>query len=254
MNFIKNKILVLSILSTLSFYATANNETSTENSNLSKEEAAIVQQIIEKQIPYPQFEMASRYYFGNGGLSQDYQKAMFWFLGSSKDENNPAADMMIASMFFDGVGAPKNEIEGLKYYHLAAQKGSSEAQVILASIYFFNANFMDKENAYLYFNQALKNGNKYAYMLKSVMELNVDADKKTIDKLMPSLELTIKDNEYSQFMLGYFYMTGKMVDRPDIDKAEKLFRLAALKNNPVATVIQRELLKVKKVENEKSKE
>lgn len=250
MKYIKKTLLTFSIISILSTYANAN-ETKIDP-KYTTEEGKVVQEIISRQLPYPQYEMAMRYFSGIGGLSQNYQKAMFWFLGSSKDEENPAADSMIALMFFDGIGAPKNEIEGLKYYHLASQKGSSEAQITLASIYFFNANFMDKEKAYFYFNESLKNNNKYAYMLKSVMELN-DNDKESIRKIIPAMELNIKNDEYAQFLLGYLYMTGKIVGEIDIKKSSQLFKLAALKNNPVAIVLQRELQKVIKVEESKEK-
>lgn len=248
MNYIKKTLLAFSIISILSTYANAK-ELEVDPKFVS-EEGKVVQEIISRQLPYPQYEMATRYFSGTGGVTQNYQKAMYWLLGSSKDEENPAADSMIALMFFEGIGTPKNEIEGLKYYHLAAQKGSSEAQIILASIYFFNANFMDKENAYLYFNEALKNNNKYAYMLKSVMDLN-DNDKESMKKIIPAMELNVRNDEYSQFLLGYLYMTGKIVGTPDINKAEKLFKLSALKNNPISIVLQRELQKVIKVEDSK---
>lgn len=208
-------------------------------------EKANISDIYNKKMPYPQFEMGVRYYTGSNGLTVDYDKAIYWFSNSSRDEGNAKADMMLAAMYYQGQGFAKNTAKALSFYSRAGNRGLLDAQLILTGMYFFNAEFMNQEYANYWIYKAIGNSSEVAEALKSMILLNKD-DYKAISKLVPMYELQAKNNEgIPNFILGYLYFTGKGVQQ-NFEKSKGYLAAAAQSGNPVAIVMLEEIDKLEK--------
>lgn len=222
-------------------------------------EKANISDIYNKKVEFPQFEMGIRYYTGTNGLTVDYDKAIYWFSNSSRDESNAKADMMLAAMYYQGQGFEKNTAKALNFYSRAGNRGLLDAQLILTGMYFFNADFMNQEYANYWIYKAIGNSSEVAEALKSMILVNVD-DYKAMAKLVPMYELQAKNNEaIPNFILGYLYFTGKGV-KQDFEKSKGYLTSAAQSGNPIAIVMLEEIeklekqpvIKVESVQQEKS--
>ncbi len=211
-------------------------------------EQANIKDIYNRKIQYPQFEMGIRYYTGSNGLTQDYDKAIYWFSNSSRDEENPKADMMIAAMYYQGQGFKQDKIKAISFYQRAANRGSLEAQLILTGIHFFNQQLMNQEYANYWIYKAIEQDSPIAETLRSLILLNAN-DEKTISKLMPTYEnLANKKDPIASFMIGYFYFTGKFKEQ-SFEKAEPYLAVSAESGNPIAIVMIEEILNFSELEN-----
>lgn len=215
---------------------------------LSDIEKANISDIYNKKVPYPQFEMGIRYYTGTNGLTVDYDKAIYWFSNSSKEENNAKADMMLAAMYYQGQGFAKNTEKALSFYSRAGNRGLLEAQLILTGMYFFNAEFMNQQYANYWIYKAIENSSEVAEALKSLILLN-SSDYKAISKLLPMYELQAKNGEgIPNFILGYLYFTGKGVQQ-SFEKSKEYLIVAAQSGNPVSIVMLEEIQKIESKPN-----
>lgn len=211
---------------------------SEENIKLTPVEESNIVEIYNKKIEFPQFEMGLRYYNGLNGLEQNYDKAIFWFSNSSKDENNANADMMLASMYYEGKGFEKNKEKAINFYNRAANRDNLTAQLILTGIYFFSPEFMNQKYANYWIYKSIEKNSKEALNLKTLILLN-EEDYKTIKKLIPVYELN-ENNEISNFVLGYLYFTGKGVEQ-NFEKATIYLEKSAARGNPIAVIMLEEI-------------
>jgi TPR repeat protein len=209
-----------------------------QKENLTPVEQSNIVEIYNKKIEYPQFEMGLRYYNGSNGLIQNFDKAIFWFSNSSRDEYNPNADMMLASMYYEGKGFEKDKKKSLSFYTRAGNRNNLTAQLILTGIYFFNSEFMNQEYANYWIYKAIGNGSKEAEVLKTLI-LVKEEDYKTINKFISIYEKNEKD-ETSNFILGYLYFTGKVVEQ-NFNKSHKYLKNSALNGNPISLIMLEEV-------------
>lgn len=209
-------------------------------------EKANIKDIYVKKIENPQFEMGIRYYTGSNGLKVNYDKAIYWFSNSSRDENNPKADMMIAAMYYQGQGFEQSKEKALNFYQRAGNRGSLDAQLILTGIYFFNQEFMNQELANYWIYKAIAQNSEIAESLKTAILLNQN-DSKTMEKIIPLYEnLANKKDNVALFLIGYFYFTGKFKEQ-SFDKAESYLALSAEQGNPIAIIMLDEIMKFSEI-------
>ena len=214
---------------------------------LSNIEKSNIKEIYDQKIKNPQFELGVRYYFGTHGLDQDYNKAVYWLANSSQDEENPSADMMIASMYYEGKGFPQNTEKAVSFYTRAANRNSLEAQLILTSIFFFNSTYMNQEYANYWIYKAIENKGRQADLLKSLILLK-EEDYNTIQKMIPAYEKYAEyGNEFAQFTLGYLYFTGKVV-KQDFSRSIKYLSLSAVNKNPISIIMIDEINRLMGIE------
>ena len=64
----------------------------------------------------------------------DYATAL-QLLRPLAEQGDPAAQINLGNMYFDGNGVPQNNAEAVKYYLLAADQGSADAQIALGFQY-----------------------------------------------------------------------------------------------------------------------
>lgn len=209
----------------------------TENKLTPVEEANIVE-IYNDKIEFPQFEMGLRYYNGLNGLEKNYDKAIYWFSNSSKDEEYANADMMIASMYYEGKGFEKNKEKAIGFYNRAANRDNLTAQLILTGIYFFEPEFMNQKDANYWIYKAIDNKSKEAINLRALILLN-ESDYKTLGKLLPVYELNERE-EISNFTLGYLYFTGKGVEQ-SFEKSKTYLERSAKFGNPISFIMLEEI-------------
>lgn len=210
------------------------NQANAEKENLTPVEQSNIVEIYNKKLEYPQFEMGLRYYNGTNGLEQNLDKAIFWFSNSSKDEDNPNADMMLASMYYEGNGFDKDKKKSIGFYSRAGNRNNLTAQLILTGIYFFNNDFMNQEYANYWIYKAIENKSKEAEILKTLILIK-ESDYATIQKFIPAYERNT-DDELSNFILGYLYFTGKGVEQ-NFEKSKKYLEKSAYKGNPISVIM-----------------
>ncbi len=80
-----------------------------------------------------QLLVGSMYSIGTG-VTQDYQKALKWFLLAAA-QNDTGAQYNLGDMYEMGNGVTQDYQEALKWYRLAAEQGSAVAQYSLGSMY-----------------------------------------------------------------------------------------------------------------------
>lgn len=217
-------------------------QTTIKKDDLTDVEKQNIKEIYDKKLEYPQFELGSRYYFGTNGLTQDYKKAFNWFSSSSKDEQNPNADMMLASMYYEGKGLPVDMDKAIEIYSSAGEKNLLEAQLILTAIFFFDNQHMNQEKANYWIFKAIANKGKQAELLKSLILLKPE-DYKSFEKFLPAFEkYAAYNDEMSQFILGYLYFTGKVLPQ-DFSRSIKYLAQSAVNRNPISIIMMNEIKK-----------
>ena len=75
------------------------------------------------------------YLYANGlGAPQDYSEAAKWFLLAA-GQGNAAAQFNLGVVYSNGQGVPQNYEEAMKWFRLAAEQGDAGAQSVLGSLY-----------------------------------------------------------------------------------------------------------------------
>jgi TPR repeat protein len=149
---------------------------------------------------YPDAYGAIGYFHANGvgGVSQNDATAIEWFQKGS-DKESLTAKVNLARFTLEGRGAPADRAKGIALMEEAASKGSEDAQAALAEIYF--------------------------------MGLYDPASKPDFAKALPYVQACADRESASALnMLGLIYKEGHGV-AVNSNKAEELFRQAALKGD-----------------------
>lgn len=138
-----------------------------------------------------QMELAYLYLYGIDDVEQDFEKALHYY-NLAAEQKDPIALNNLGSLYFSGIGAPKDTGKALKLFSEAAKLGNDNAALNLA---FIN----------------LTGGRKNAQYNKIAIDLFEQAHKK---------------NNIAKFMLGYAYYRGFVVPQ-DYEKAFQLVKAAA---------------------------
>lgn len=80
--------------------------------------------------PQEQYEKGDAYYWGRAGVNQDYQQAFYWYRKAA-DQNDPAAEIMLGSLYENGLGVSKDYGQARWWYQKAADQGRPLAQEAL---------------------------------------------------------------------------------------------------------------------------
>ena len=78
--------------------------------------------------------LGTLYYFGRGGLPQDYSQAMKWFQLSAA-QGNPEAQNSIGNIYENGYGVPVDYAQAMKWYLAAANQGNASGQANVGALY-----------------------------------------------------------------------------------------------------------------------
>ena len=138
-----------------------------------------------------QMNLAYMYLYGTNGVEQDFAASLKYYTMAA-EQNNPIALNNLGSLYFNGIGTPKNIKKALEMFKKASNLGNSDASVNLAFIY-------------------LKGGPHDAERNRIAVEL---------------FEKAHEQNNIAKFMLGYAHYKGFVVDR-NYEQAFKLIKAAA---------------------------
>ena len=83
-----------------------------------------------KGLAVSQIILASMYYEGQG-TPKNYKKALYWLEKSAK-QGHARPQYRLGIMYYEGQGTPKNYKKALYWYEKAANKGHAISQYILA--------------------------------------------------------------------------------------------------------------------------
>lgn len=109
------------------------------------------------------FGLGTYYYFGDGGIEQDYDKA-FELIRSGAEGDYGPAEYLMARMLFDGQGAEADPDTALTYLERAAYKCIAYAQEELAQQYLSAGSDDGIRDAAVWLQLASANGSDNAAM------------------------------------------------------------------------------------------
>lgn len=215
--------------------ANRNNGPSHSDSALSKQEKASQEDLMNPTAAAAQLSLALKYHKGDG-VPKDPAQAMKWYRKSA-DQGFAKAQFALGGCYITGLGSNKDKDpkEAAKWFRKAADQGLDDAQVMLASLY-GNGSGVPKNlvESARWYGKAAEQGNALAqYCLGKYYAAGtgVQEDSKEAAKWFRKAA----DQGYSeaQYMLGAWYALGTGV-REDLAQSEKWLRKAADQGNSEA--------------------
>jgi hypothetical protein len=117
-------------------------------------------------------EIGYRYYFGQGGVSQDYSKALYWFRKSA-DQGDAGGENGLGIIYLSGAGVPKDYALALVWYRKAADQGYDAAENDLGYMYEFGRGVQqDYAMALVWFHKSAEQNNDLAFENLGYVYLN----------------------------------------------------------------------------------
>ena len=158
---------------------------------------------------------------------QDYIKLLEWLQKGEKDKN-PYSIYMLGLLHFNGYSVIKDHELGMKYFVLASNMGSQEADIMLGEIYFNGiGGNKDLNRAIEYLSKAMNNGSalaKYKLALVFSYSKNEEDQHKSILFLK---DLANEDYVPAILKLAYFYKIGFVLEK-DVKKSITLYNRAGI--------------------------
>ena len=171
-------------------------ETETETTTIESYLERITRQAEEGDVE-SQMNLAYMYLYGAEDVKQDFAQALkYYSMAASKED--PIALNNLGSLYFNGIGTPRDIVKALSLFKKSAELGNDNAALNLAFIY-------------------LTGGKK-------------DADRNQM--AIKYFEAAHKNNNIAKFMLGYAYYRGFVVPQ-DYEKAFTLIREAAISGSKI---------------------
>lgn len=164
------------------------------------------------------------------GVTQDYKKAIEWYLLSSEKGNLDSA-RNLAWLYEDGKGTDVNKSEAFKWMKVAAKKGWKSASISLGRFYLYGIGTeSDKDKAFALLNPYSGNDLTATYHLGRMyyLGLGVDKDYKKSYQLFSSKVLAEHAASIYYLASHYYYGYGQAEDH---QKALELFSKAAEKGD-----------------------
>jgi TPR repeat protein len=80
--------------------------------------------------PYGQYEMGYFYYYGLGGVNQDYRQAAIWYRKAA-DQGYADAQFMLGNLYVKGLGVEIDYDQARVWYQKASEQGNKDAKAAL---------------------------------------------------------------------------------------------------------------------------
>ncbi|KAL8572082.1 hypothetical protein ACOMHN_026707 [Nucella lapillus] len=188
--------------------------------------------------PIAQMALAYRYYAGIG-VEMKCETALTYYkkvANAVADGVSPSGGVVVQRIRLQeevenqGNNSPLLDEDLLQYYHFLADKGDTQAQIVLGQLYYQGGRgvAVNHEMAHHYFITAAEsgNGNAYAYLGKMHSEGSPFIPQNNLTAFQNFKKAADKNNPIGQAGLGMMYLHGKGVER-DLSKAFRYFSLAA---------------------------
>lgn len=183
-----------------------------------------------------QLALGYMYLYGENGVKADHEQA-FKYYEMAANQNNPIAQNNLGSLYFNGIGTPRNYLKAAQQFALAAQNGSDDAAVNLAFIYLSSKgkDAMLKEAVDL-FMQAAKAGNNTAkFMAGYAYYKGFQVEKNNHKAIALIREAADAQFDEAQYVLALMYLNGQGVAQ-NYGNAVKYMRAASMQGNLQATM------------------
>lgn len=170
-----------------------------------------------------------RCYLKGRGTEKDETKAeelfceAYQLLSKEANQGLNRSQYTLGLLYLRGYGVEKNISEAIKWFYAAAQKGNSNAQLMLANCYLNEESIRDYSKAFRWFCISAIQGNDKAQLRLAQMYFHgkyVDSNYEESAKW--SALAAQNGNPQAQYVLGVLYYTGRGVIK-DYYKAFELF-------------------------------
>ena len=113
-----------------------------------------------------QFRLGSMYWFGKNGVQRDPAEAVRWYRLAA-DRGSTEAQVDLGILYLQGQGVPQNYAEALRLLHRAAEKGNTQAQIRMGQMYDDGRGVpRDFIKAHMWWNLAGAYGDKHGWGLR----------------------------------------------------------------------------------------
>lgn len=166
-------------------------------------------------------------YASGEGVEKDLQKAIEYFEKASQDIR---ALYALGEIYFEGKGPiPKDEVKGIEYFNLAAEKGDAYAQNTLGLIYEQGKGVVrNPQIAFEYYEKAAEQDYVTAQINAGICYEYGQGVTKNLQKAFEWYEKAAKQGHpRAQWTLGLFYEEGRGVVGIDLKKAFEWYEKAA---------------------------
>ncbi|MSR67304.1 sel1 repeat family protein [Candidatus Peribacteria bacterium] len=140
---------------------------------------------------------------------------IFLLAACSQDPDVGRIDYNMGMKLIKGIGAPKNEVEGIRHLTLASEAGNGEAMVTLGYFYLQGTGVLkDEVKAFTLFERAAKQGNRdgqYNAGLSYIRGIGTNVDLEEAFRWFRKAAL--QDDVGSQYNIGVMYMNGEGVTK-----------------------------------------
>jgi TPR repeat protein len=164
-----------------------------------------------------QYDLGS-WYFNGDEVSQDLEKAVYWWRMAAEQEV-PGAMYNLGNCYFFGQGVTKDLIEAAKWFRMAADRGNALAQFNLGNSY-FNGDGVAKDEveAVKWFRKAAKQGNLDAQSSLGACYRNGRGVAQDMVEAVKSFRIAAEQgNAIAQYNLGGCYFAGDGVMKDEIE-------------------------------------
>lgn len=164
------------------------------------------------------------YFFPNMGVSQDCNKAKYWFERAAEKGNAKSLDGL-GGLYFTGCGVNRDFKKAEKYYLLASEKGSRNAKANLGDLYHEGGYGVKKDfdKAMYWYQLAIEDTPARAYSGIANLYIKQENYEAAYQNIIKAANLEYPEAEYN---LGYMYYNGISIKK-DKEKARYWFKKAA---------------------------
>lgn len=199
-------------------------------------EEELISKISNEKSVHPHYDVGVAFLSGVD-IEINLEKALFWLAQSSEIEQNDKADYLIADMYAKGK-TPSKIIDMNKavfFYERAAKRGNEDAMLKLSVYSFFNEQVLDRERGLHWLNELKLKKHQTGTLLYTLLTYS-NEDSLSISKQINYLELMSDlGDKNASFSLGYFYFSGKGVER-DLNKAKAYFFKSMATGNIISDI------------------
>ena len=183
-------------------------------------------EVTELDSPEILFELGSKYYYGRG-VPQDFTEAVKWYRMAA-EKGSADAQYNLGVCYRNGRGVPQDYSEAVKWYRMAAEQGDADAQCFLGYCYKKEQGVLqDYTAAVKWYRKAAEQGNATAQYNLGGCYYEGEGVPQDYNEAVKWYRMAAeKGSASAQYNLGVCYRNGRGVPQ-DYSEAVKWYRMAA---------------------------
>lgn len=140
-------------------------------------------------------------YYNGQGIDQSYSEAAKWYKDAADNNKNGSSAHSLAFMYLKGEGLPEDIHKAIDYWHIAADKGITQAQRIISREY-ISGEYLEKDyiKAKKYIEMAAEKGDAEAQFTLGryyISEMGFDNEQKCFEWFQKAAEQGLVEAEYA---------------------------------------------------------